>query len=102
MSSPRDDLTQLLHRWAHGDRVALDELIPLIYKELHKLRQYRNKVHIQLDIEGASRDEDTAFSDDICTWALKLNVQVLKYLNDRYPRPEHLKSYATPLSLPSP
>ena len=37
MSSPRDDLTQLLHRWAHGDRVALDELIPLIYKELHKL-----------------------------------------------------------------
>lgn len=37
MSSPRDDLTQLMHRWAHGDRVALDELIPLIYKELHKL-----------------------------------------------------------------
>jgi RNA polymerase sigma factor (TIGR02999 family) len=37
MSSPRDDLTQLLHRWADGDRVALDELMPLIYKELHKL-----------------------------------------------------------------
>jgi RNA polymerase sigma factor (TIGR02999 family) len=37
MSSPRDDVTQLLHRWAQGDRGALDELMPLIYSELHKL-----------------------------------------------------------------
>ena len=37
MSSPRDDVTQLLRRWARGDRGALDELIPLIYGELHKL-----------------------------------------------------------------
>jgi len=37
MSSPRDDVTQLLRRWAHGDRGALDELMPLIYRELHKL-----------------------------------------------------------------
>ena len=37
MSSPRDDVTQLLHRWAYGDRGALDELMPLIYRELHKL-----------------------------------------------------------------
>jgi RNA polymerase sigma-70 factor (ECF subfamily) len=37
MSSPGDDVTQLLHRWAHGDRGALDELMPLIYSELHKL-----------------------------------------------------------------
>jgi RNA polymerase sigma-70 factor, ECF subfamily len=37
MASPRNDLTQLLRRWSHGDRGALDELMPLIYKELHKL-----------------------------------------------------------------
>src|SRR4051812_34029271 len=37
MSSGRDDLTQLLRRWAHGDRGALEELMPLIYRELHKL-----------------------------------------------------------------
>jgi RNA polymerase sigma-70 factor (ECF subfamily) len=37
MSSSPNDVTQLLHRWAHGDRGALDELMPLIYRELHKL-----------------------------------------------------------------
>src|SRR5258707_109585 len=37
MPSPRDDVTPLLHRWGQGDRGALDELMPLIYKELHKL-----------------------------------------------------------------
>ena len=37
MSSPRDDVTQLLRRWARGDRGALDELMPLIYRELHHL-----------------------------------------------------------------
>ena len=37
MPSPRDDVTPLLRRWGHGDRGALDELMPLIYKELHKL-----------------------------------------------------------------
>jgi RNA polymerase sigma-70 factor (ECF subfamily) len=45
MSSHRDDVTQLLRRWAQGDRVALDELMPLIYGELHKLakRQMRKQ-----------------------------------------------------------
>ena len=37
MPSPRDDVTPLLRRWGQGDRGALDELMPLIYKELHKL-----------------------------------------------------------------
>ena len=80
----------------------LNELGEGIYKELHKLREYRNKVHIQLDVEGASRDENVAFSDAICTWALKFNMQVLKHLNEKYPRPKELKSFATPLMLPSP
>jgi RNA polymerase sigma-70 factor (ECF subfamily) len=40
MSSPRDDVTPLLRRWSHGDRSALDELMPLIYRELHKLAKH--------------------------------------------------------------
>src|SRR5258708_6858311 len=35
--SSRDDVRALLRRWGQGDRGALDELMPLIYKELHKL-----------------------------------------------------------------
>ena len=35
MSSRRDDVTQL-RRWAHEDQGALEELMPLIYRELHK------------------------------------------------------------------
>ena len=37
MASPGDDLTQLLRRWRRGDPGALDEVLPLIYRELHKL-----------------------------------------------------------------
>ncbi len=31
------DVTKLLHAWADGDRGALDELIPQVYAELHRL-----------------------------------------------------------------
>lgn len=37
MSTPPNEVTQLLRRWAQGDGGALDELMPLIYTELHKL-----------------------------------------------------------------
>ena len=82
----------------------LDELGTDIYDELHKLRKYRNKVHIYLDvgIDGVSRDEVTAFSNDICTWALKLNVRVLKHLSAKRPRPEGLARYVKPIIVPSP
>jgi RNA polymerase sigma factor (TIGR02999 family) len=44
MASSGDDVTQLLRRWQHGDQVALDELMPLIYRELHKLaKRYMNQ-----------------------------------------------------------
>lgn len=41
---PGGDVTALLISWAQGDRRALDELIPLVYEELHRLahRQLRN------------------------------------------------------------
>ena len=40
------DITRILHRWGGGDRNALDELMPLVYRELHgiahaRLRQER-------------------------------------------------------------
>ena len=37
----RNDVTQLLLAWSEGDRSALEELIPLVYDELHKMaRRY--------------------------------------------------------------
>jgi hypothetical protein len=82
----------------------LDDLGADIYDELHKLRKYRNKVHIYLDveIEGVSRDDKVAFSNDICIWALKLNVRILKYLNKKRPRPKELHQYVKSLLVPSP
>jgi hypothetical protein len=82
----------------------LDSVGAGIYDELDKLRAYRNKVHIQLDIaiNGVSRDESTAFSDEIRDWALGLNVRILQHLSERFPRPKGLEQHAQLLSVPSP
>jgi hypothetical protein len=74
----------------------LDALGTGIYDDLHKFRQYRNRVHIQFDDEpqGGARDDDKAFSDQIVTWSLTLCVQVLKELRDRFPRPKELEVFA--------
>jgi RNA polymerase sigma factor (TIGR02999 family) len=32
-----EGITQLLVKWSDGDKTALDELVPLVYDELHKL-----------------------------------------------------------------
>ena len=38
------EVTQLLLAWGQGDRSALEELIPLVYDELHKMaRRYMNR-----------------------------------------------------------
>ena len=34
---PSNQVTRLLLNWSHGDREALDELMPLVYQELRKL-----------------------------------------------------------------
>lgn len=41
----RQDVTQLLRAWSHGDESALDELIPLVYAELRRVakRQMRRE-----------------------------------------------------------
>jgi RNA polymerase sigma factor (TIGR02999 family) len=34
------EVTELLHAWRNGDGSALDELMPLVYKELHRLAHH--------------------------------------------------------------
>jgi hypothetical protein len=81
----------------------LDGLGGGIYDELHKLRKYRNRVHIQFDDEpeGAARDDYKTFTDEIVKWSLGLCVRILKHLCERYPRPEELEAFAHDLSIPT-
>jgi len=37
--TPAQDVTQLLQAWGEGDERALDKLMPLVYRELHRLAQ---------------------------------------------------------------
>jgi hypothetical protein len=80
----------------------LNDLGQEIYDELHKLRKYRNKIHIQdpISIVGVSRDDEIAFSDEICRWAVDLNFRVLSYLSDALRRPAHLENYVSEMSVP--
>ena len=73
-----------------------------IYAELHKLRKYRNKIHIEdnLDIPDAPRREDAAFSTEIVDWALKTTVTIVNYLNANCARPKTLEQYARTVTLP--
>lgn len=41
MTSPTKPVTRLLHEWRGGNREALDELIPIVYDQLHGLAQQR-------------------------------------------------------------
>jgi hypothetical protein len=78
------------------------KLDPNIYDELHKLRKYRNKVHIQdnIEIKGISRDEAEAFSSETCNWVIELNRRVIKHLSEYFSRPEDIRRYMEPLSIP--
>ena len=37
MEPQSQQLTQLLEAWSHGDESAIDELMPLVYNDLHRL-----------------------------------------------------------------
>lgn len=37
MSSPTDEITELLRRWSAGDDSAAQQLFPLVYRELHRM-----------------------------------------------------------------
>ena len=40
MSPQPQPVTQLLRRWSSGHKEALDELMPLVYEQLHKLASH--------------------------------------------------------------
>ena len=44
MSSSPDEVTQLLNAWSDGDEVARDELISIVYQELHRLAHHYMKL----------------------------------------------------------
>lgn len=39
MESPAHQLTQLLQAWSEGDQAALEQLMPVVYVDLHRLAQ---------------------------------------------------------------
>jgi len=39
MVPPAHQITQLLHAWSEGDQGALDQLMPVVYGDLHRLAQ---------------------------------------------------------------
>lgn len=82
----------------------LDGVDGNVYDELHKLRKFRNKIHIQddIEIEDVPRDDDAAFSDEIRDWALGLHLRVIDHLSSKLPRPKQLHVYVALLRAPEP
>ncbi|UWU19344.1 hypothetical protein [Rhizobium sullae] len=78
----------------------LNELGGGIYDELHTLRKFRNKVHIQDDNQDVPRDEAAAFTPARCAWSLGLCATVLGFLGQKFPRPADVAKYVEPLHLP--
>ncbi|MEP7338311.1 MAG: sigma-70 family RNA polymerase sigma factor [Acidobacteriota bacterium] len=47
MTPPDTEITQLLKKWRNGDQAALDQLMPLVYGELHHLaKRAMNQEHV--------------------------------------------------------
>jgi len=40
IGSPADDVTALLRAWTLGERTALDQLTPIVYRELHRIAHH--------------------------------------------------------------
>jgi RNA polymerase sigma-70 factor, ECF subfamily len=55
------DVTQLLVAWSHGDEAALDQLVPLVYDELHR------KAHYYMRQERPDHSlQTTALVNEVC------------------------------------
>jgi len=80
---------------AMGKYSLLDGLGGTIYDDLHRLRELRNRVHIQFDDkpEGLNRDDHEAFSAKEVVWSLDLCIGV-------FPRPSALGVFAHEVSIP--
>jgi hypothetical protein len=82
----------------------LDGVSADVYAEIDRLRELRNRIHIQFDDKPAAlgRADHQAFNDATVNWALTLCISVLKHLAQKYPRPAALGAYAHDLEIPKP
>jgi len=48
MAETQGEVTQLLRKWSGGDEKALDQLVPVVYKELRRLAHY----HLEREADG--------------------------------------------------
>ena len=55
------DVTELLLAWSAGDELALEQLVPLVYQELH--RMLSTTLHDDLAISTGPTSELTAIDD---------------------------------------
>lgn len=80
----------------------LDGMGADIYDDLHKLLKYRNKIHIQSDVNvpNVQPDEDRVFTNANTRWAVDLNWRVLSHLAEHYSRPNHTQGFVRLLRLP--
>jgi hypothetical protein len=80
----------------------LDEMGATIYDDLDKLRELRNRIHIQFDDKpaGIGRKDHEAFTDKNVAWSLTLCINVLTHLSKKFPRPEALGVFAHDVSIP--
>jgi DNA-directed RNA polymerase specialized sigma24 family protein len=49
MTSPAEEITQLVERWSAGDEMALDRLVELVYEDLRRIARQQ--------LRGAARGE---------------------------------------------
>lgn len=73
-----------------------------IYDDLHQIRKYRNKIHIQDSNPAVPDDEERAFTDETCDWSLDICIKVIALLNEKFCRPAHLKNFVRALRIPEP
>jgi hypothetical protein len=80
----------------------LDGMGGAIYEDLHTIRKFRNKIHIQDDIgiAGVSRDEVTAFDNDRMEWVANKSHDTILFLNQNYSRPRGIANFVGDLRLP--
>src|SRR5436190_2081138 len=73
-ASAPHQVTQLLLAWNSGDKAALDQLIPLVYEELHRIaRHYMHKE------QGGHQLQTTALINE--TYLRLIDVQQIEWQN---------------------
>ena len=78
----------------------LNGISPTIYEDLHVLRKLRNKIHIQEDVDGFSRDENRIFTRSRHLKFLEIAQNLLAHLSQNYSRPKGFESYVRPIAFP--